>query len=833
MKKLLKTAAVPCALLAAALLAPPASAADPGSLTVHLDQPGIPLSPTFYGLMTEEINHSYDGGLYAELIQNRIFKDGPSGRRRRNQQPPADASAIPHWSLVASDGAKASIALDTSTPVTPALTTSLRLDITALNPGQRAGVANDGFWGIPAQPNTHYTASFFAKASPGFTGPLTLTIEPDNGGAPLASATIPQLSTHWQQYSVPLTTGQLTPSANNHFVISAASKGSVWFNLVSLFPPTFNDRPNGTRIDIMQKLAGLNPSFLRLPGGNYLEGNTIAERFNWKTTIGPLDQRPGHQCPWGYRSSDGLGLLEFLEWCEDLKVQPVLAVYAGYSLQQQRVPVGEALKPFVQDALDEIEYVTGDASTRWGAERIKDGHPAPFPLTYVEIGNEDFFDNAHTYDARFSQFFDAIKAKYPKLQLISSAPNLVHSRKPDVVDDHTYESPTAMMRGAHRHDHIDRNGPKIFMGEWASQDGNPTPTMNAALGDAAFLTGMEHNADVVIMQCYAPLFVNINRGASQWGTNLIGYNALSSFGSPSYYAQQMFAQNHGDRVMPVDVVPQAAQNASAPKPHGGIGVGTWLTDAEYKDITVTSDGKTLYQSDFSHPPADWKPGNGNWHVDNGALHQSNIAENCRDLLGDDAWTDYTLTLKARKLAGNEGFLILFHARDNDNYVWWNIGGWGNTRTALEKAEHASHGEFGPSNESHIDTNRWYDIRVELKGDSIKGYIDNKLVTEAIDSSVTPGPIFASANKVDATGDVILKVVNTFDSPQQLQINLPGVKSVAKEAASQVLTGNLSDVNSIDNPENIIPHDAPISDAAPQFTHEFPPRSVTIIRLKTQ
>ncbi len=426
----------------------------------------------------------------------------------------------------------------------------------------------------------------------------------------------------------------------------------------------------------MQKLADLHPSFLRLPGGNYLEGDTIPERFNWKTTIGPLEQRPGHQCPWGYRSSDGLGLLEFLDWCEDLHIDPVLAVYGGYSLQQQRVPAGEQLQPYVQDALDEIEYVTGDKSTRWGGERAKNGHPEPFKLTYVEIGNEDNFDNQHTYDRRYAQFFDAIKAKYPNLQLIASAPNLVHSRRPDVVDDHSYQSPHQMEIDAHRHDRISRTGPKIFMGEWASQDGNPTPTMNSALGDAAFLTGLERNADVVVMQCYAPLLVNVNPGGSEWGTNLIGYNALSSFGSPSYYAQKMFAENRGDHVMPVEVVPQTAM-ASAPKHHGGIGVGTWATTAEYKDIQVTSGDKVVYHSDFSKGADNWKPGNGDWSEAGGALRQSSMKTDCRDIGGDDSWTDYSYTLKARKISGNEGFLILFHVQDNDNYIWWNVGGWGN------------------------------------------------------------------------------------------------------------------------------------------------------------
>ncbi len=240
--------------------------ADTATLSVDVDKPGIRISPMLYGLMTEEINHSYDGGLYAELIQNRIFKD-PTVKGRPN---------MPHWSVV-NNGR---IALDDTNPVnTVALTTSLRLDIPTLANGQRAGVSNDGFWGIPALPNTRYTASFYARANETFSGPLTLSIETNNDSTVLASATVPAITTSWKQYTVTLETKDLTPSATNHFVISATSPGSVWFNLVSLFPPTYNDRPNGNRIDLMQKLADMHPAFLRLPGGNYLEGDHVAQRL--------------------------------------------------------------------------------------------------------------------------------------------------------------------------------------------------------------------------------------------------------------------------------------------------------------------------------------------------------------------------------------------------------------------------------------------------------------------------------------------------------------------------------------------------------------------------
>jgi alpha-N-arabinofuranosidase len=297
----------------------------------------------------------------------------------------------------------------------------------------------------------------------------------------------------------------------------------------------------------MEKLAAMRPAFLRLPGGNYLEGDHIPDRFDFKKTIGPLVDRPTHPSPWRYRSSDGMGLLEFLEWCEDLKMEPLLAVYAGYSLQQEHVDPGPALEPFVKDALDEIEYVMGDANTKWGAERAKDGHRAPFPLHYVEIGNEDWFDKSGSYDGRFAQFFKAIREKYPDLQLIATTP--VKSVKPDVLDEHFYMSAEKSFSDVGHYDKYDRSGPKIFVGEWATREGEPTPNLQSALGDAVWLTGLERNSDLVIMECYAPLFVNVNAGGMQWASDLIGYDALSSYGSPSYWTQVMFAAHTGTEVV--------------------------------------------------------------------------------------------------------------------------------------------------------------------------------------------------------------------------------------------------------------------------------------------
>jgi alpha-N-arabinofuranosidase len=523
--------AVTAAFLAALVLSLPLSAQAP-SFTIQVDHPIATVSPTLYGLMTEEINYSYDGGIYAELVRDRAIGRG--------------FGSLNHWPIVARGDAQVNISSDESSGPSTTLTRSLKVAVTAASPDAPAGIENDGYWGIPARPHATYSGSFYAKTdTPGI--PVTVALQNDQTGVVAASATVTGLTGDWKQFSYTLKTGDAPVSSNNHLILTVTKPSTVWFNLISLFPPTYHARPNGNRPDIMEKLAAMQPKFLRLPGGNYLEGEHIADRFDWKKTIGPWVDRPTHPSPWRYRSSDGMGLLEFLEWCEDLKMEPVLAVYAGYSLAQDHVDPGPALEPYVQDALDEIEYVTGGADTKWGAERIKDGHPAPFPLHYIEVGNEDQFDRSHSYDGRFAQFYHAIKQRYPDLQVIATTP--VKGVTPDVLDEHFYMSAEESFSQAHHYDDADRKGPKIFVGEWATREGDPTPNLEAALADAAWLTGLERNSDLIIMESYAPLFVNVNPGGMQWATDLIGYNALTSYGSPSYWTQVMFSTHLGTEVV--------------------------------------------------------------------------------------------------------------------------------------------------------------------------------------------------------------------------------------------------------------------------------------------
>jgi alpha-N-arabinofuranosidase len=546
-----KTFARSAALAAFAVLATTLihAQAPPVTLTIHANQPISKVSPTLYGLMTEEINYSYDGGLYAEMVRNRTFS--------------GDWSGIQHWYLVEDGNSQAAIKPDRQTGPSEALKSSLCIDVKQADVHNPAGVLNEGWWGMPLRPDTTYQGSLYAKAASADLGPVTVNLVNNESGKAVATAQLSAITADWKQYQFTLKTGAIEPSAANHLRITVGHAGTLWLNLVSLFPPTYHDRVNGNRVDLMEKLAAMHPAFLRFPGGNYLEGDHIGERYQWKKTIGPMVDRPTHPSPWNYHSSDGLGLLEFLEWCEDLNMQPVLAVYAGYSMAQEHVNPGADLDSYVQDALDEIEYVTGSADTKWGAIRAQNGHPEPFKLNYVEIGNEDWFDKSNSYDGRYTQFYKAIKAKYPALQLIATAP--VKSVKPDVLDEHYYvratqffheathydppSSASAPRWDAGRYDKADRNGPKIFVGEWATREGAPTPNFGSALGDAAWMTGLERNSDIVIMAAYAPLLVNVNPGGMQWETDLIGYDAMRSYGSPSYYAQVMFSKYLGDETL--------------------------------------------------------------------------------------------------------------------------------------------------------------------------------------------------------------------------------------------------------------------------------------------
>jgi alpha-L-arabinofuranosidase len=770
--------------------------AQAATITVDVAKPGVKVSPLLYGIFFEEINRAGDGGIYAEMLQNRSFEDAP----------------VPlGWTIVKGDGR---MTLDKSQPLNANNPTSLRLD-------GKVSVANNGFKGAPykyeeepgkwmpafekgakempngvaVQKGKDYQLSLYARGQ----GPVTVTLEKQDGTA-LASHEVGGIGTEWKKFDVTLTPGATEPNAR----LVITSTGTVWLDMVSLMP-----KGEIFRADLLKMLADMKPAFLRFPGGCWVEGEQMRFAYRWKKTIGDVAERPGLWNRWGYYSTDGLGMYEYLLLCEALKAEPLFVINCGMS-HKEVVPL-DKMDEYIQDALDAIEYCNGPVDSKWGALRAKAGHPAPFNLKYMEIGNEH---GGQAYQDRYPLFHDAIKKRYPDMHLILDYVPC-KTRSSEIVDEHYYNSPEFFMRNADRYDKYDRAAHKVYIGEYAVTHGSGLGNLRGAIGEAAFMTGMERNGDVVVMGSYAPLFEHV--GWKHWNPNAILFDAARSYATPSWHVQTLFGRNRAEVVLPTTV---SAPGMDSTETRGGfVGVGAWNTQVEYKDIKVTQGDKVLLQGRKG-----WSFESGNWAWDGDVLRQSGKGEDLRAYAGRKDWKDYTITLKARKLGGAEGFLVIFAAPDKRGKSWWNIGGWGNSAHSLEirDVEH----ERVPG---RIETGRWYDLKVELEGQAIRCYLDGKLVHEVTAQGVKS--MYAVAGR--AGNDVILKVVNAAGVPAETTINLQGGAKLDATAAATVLTSaSGDDENSFDEPVKVAPKDMTIPGIAPSFHHTFPAHSVTVLRVKT-
>ncbi len=797
--------AVLASLCALVLTAGTPCGVEAASITVQADQPGIKVSPMLYGIFFEEINCAGDGGLYAELVRNRSFED-------------SDKPLF--WELETKNGAQGEMSVVDSASGEAYNLRALQVKIQAAN-GGTVSVVNSGYWGIAVKAGDTYNGSLRAKGGDGFAGPLTVSLQ-NAAGTVLASKQISKVGAGWQEFNFTLV--PTADEASAHLVVSASQSGVVNLDMVSLFPAkTFKGRKNGLRLDLAEKLQGLKPAFVRFPGGCWVEGDRMNLAYRWKETIGPLSNRRTQHNIWQYESTHGLGYHEYLQLCEDLKAEPLFVVNVGMS-HKENVPMAE-LAEYVQDALDAIEYANGPVTSQWGSLRARHGHPKPFNLRYLEIGNEN---GGPAYHERYARFYDAIKAKYPSLNLIANVWGGTPTNRPaEILDEHYYSNPNFFIQNANKYDSYRRTGPKVYVGEYAVTERCGQGNLMGAIGEAAFMTGMERNSDVVIMSSYAPLFANVNY--KKWNPDLINFDSSRSYGIPSYYVQKMFADNRGDRVLPTIV--EAVDFISKPgATKGGIGLATWDTQAEYKDIKVEQDGKVLFAEDFSSGAAKWNVRRGDWKVVDGAYRQSGEGSDQRTIVGDASWTDYTFTCKARKISGAEGFMVLFHAIDDSHWSWWNVGGWGNTQHAIERAEDGGKYLVGKATSGSVDTGRWYDLKVELKGSRIRCYLDGKLIHDLEPKDEHIKPLQVVAGTAPGKKEVILKVVNVSGEAQTTDINLRGVKGVGAKAALSVLSGEPKDENTLENPTKVATVQKTIDIASPQFSHTFPAYSVSVIRV---
>jgi alpha-L-arabinofuranosidase len=772
-----------------------ASAAT-AKVSVAVDKPGHKVAPTLWGIFFEDINLSADGGIYPELVRNRSFEDGEKPE---------------FWQFANIGDAHGEATIDSSRPLNPLNKRSLRIKLDGT-----FRLENAGYYGMGVKAGELYTLRL-ALHGENVTGTLFAKLI-SSDGKELATGDFKNIGGSWEYRSI-----ELSPSATDakaNLQLTTSGNGTLFLDMVSLMPKR-TWKNNGLRPDLAEAIHALRPSFLRFPGGCWVEGEDMAHMYNWKKTIGNVDARTPLWNIWQYNATHGLGYHEYLQLAEGLGAEPLFCINVGMS-HREIVPMDQ-MGQWVQDALDAIEYANGPTNSFWGGLRAKNGHPAPFNLKFLEIGNEN---GTSAYNDRWTLFYNAIKAKYPHVQLVANLwqGNVPRDPKPDLIDEHYYNTPEFFMRQANRYDNYDRNGPKIFVGEYAVTRNGGQGNLRAAIGEAAFMTGMERNSDIVAMAAYAPLFCNANH--KRWPVNLINFDSSRWYGLPGYYVQKLFSEHRGDVVLPTTV---EAGTVSEQPPTGCIGVGTWNTAAEFKDIKVTApDGKVLLTSDFSNNTDGWKLlGDGaRWSVQDGALRQTAEREFIRALAGDKSWTDYTIGLKARKISGREGFLILFHINDNEDRNWWNIAGWNNTQHAIEL------GDTLDGKRGSVETGRWYDIKVEVNGHSVRCSLDGRVIHDLKNPPATTQRLFASATRDDKSNEIILKVVNAAAEPTETEVNLAGISQVAGDAQLIVLTSaDPRDENTLDDPFKVSPRTQTLKLAGPKFTRTFPGNSLTVIRAK--
>ena len=823
--------------LMALMLATTGAQAQP-VVTVDSEHLGAKVSPRLYGIFFEEINHAGDGGLYAELVQKRSFED--------DERQPA------HWTALGG----AQVSLTTENMLNDRQAHALQLTLS----GAGQGILNEGYWGMNIRQQTSYTFSMWVKAAASYKGELTVALTGADG-RDLGKTVVPLKlkAGRWMQVKDVLVKATAS-DPEGQLSLTFSQPGTLALDVVSLFPPTYKGRPNGCRIDLAELLEALHPKFMRFPGGCYVEGQTtprnkLHNRFEWKNTIGPIEQRPGHlSVNWGYNITDGFGYHEMLQLSEDLGAEPLFVVNVG--LGHGWLQPYDQLEEYIQEALDAIEYANGDAkTTKWGALRAQNGHPEPFGLRLLEVGNENanfYFDSnrdqSDHYFERYIQFYRAIKEKYPEVEVIGNVeswgtdePSWRSQHPVDILDEHYYRSPSWFEKNFNKYDSYSRQGPKIYIGEYAVTQGyGVNGHLTAALGEAIYMQGLERNSDIVVMGSYAPIFVNEHNPA--WRPDMIRFNASESFGTPSYHVQEIMANNIGTRIVPVSV----SGNSLPPTIGHRMGFTTWGTKAEFRDLQVIGpDGRVLLKDDFATagaPSSNWQAYGGEtdgrrrtqseWVVEDGVLKQQNQRAEGSVLLNTTQLpNEYTIHVQARRMEGNEGFIIVFGAEDDENLIWWNLGGWGNSQHAIEHMADGGKNTIG-ANRGHLEEGRWYDVEVQVRDATARCRLDGELVHEF--TLPERQSLYANATLDEKSRELIVKLVNPTSAAQTAHINL-GYEAAGDARLIILASDKGSDENSMRQQLNVSPVEylARVDEGATSLDYPVPPFSLNILRVKVK
>lgn len=841
------------------------------------------ISDMLYGIFFEDINFAADGGLYAEKVINRSFEYGEL----------AADDELHGWSKVG----EPLLEVKKGDKVGGLNENNTNYLVITNTTAEKAGVQNKGFLeGMAIEKDEKYYFSVYAKDLKGGQANITVNLVAD--GAVAAIGEIADIGTEWQKYELELES-EITATSKVYLqVLTDCSKVAV--DMVSLFPETY--KGHGMRMDLATKLAELEPSFLRFPGGCIIEGYDAETAYNWKDSIGvgedglPLEFNGKYgdvaarsyginlwtdiaatEDPLPCYMSYGLGFFEYFRLAEDIGAIGLPVLNCGlYCQMRGRGPV-EMYTPefeqYLQDMVDLVEFCRGDETTTWGKVRASLGHPEPFELKYIGIGNEN---ENEVYFERYEAFlerFNEEKAKNPELyeglELIysSGASEATHSENyiksyenayeyindkgitideyAGATDHHYYNDPSWFLSNT---DYYDEKNYKrateemldtgyggainVFLGEYAARSNR----LEAALAEGAYMTGLERNGDIVKMAAYAPLFGNLT--ATHWSPNLIWFNNHLSTGSISYYMQKLFSTNAGTTLLGTEF--DGAQLPVSDS-KGRIGVGTWYTSAEFDNVKIVNNktGKTISKDSFNPGSYWWSwtdTTSGEWEIDGGKLVQKStwMADNHRGAVtffGDTEWSDYTYTVEATKLDGSEGFIIPFAAQDKDNYWFWNIGGWGNTVSCLQEIENGiKTGRVpGTVKDFSVETGKTYEIKIVVSGTNAKGYIDGELMFDKELESAAKSECYQVVS-TDESGDVIIKLVNVTDSARSVAIDLSGLQVSSTAKVYQVAGDSLNNDNILGEEEDCIMEEFTVEGISDKFNYTVPQYSATVIRV---
>ena len=812
--------------------------AQNASITADFALTQTEVSKNLFGIFYEDINYAADGGLYGEMVQNRSFEAAAGGfpfsLGWKDHINIFKETSFGHLEKASKDG------LNENNP------TYVRFF--AKEAGD--GFSNAGYGGMFFEGGKTYSGSVYLRSSE--VKSLMVTIGDES------KTVISGITNEWKKFDFALTSTITTRTGSLAFYADTA--GVIDVDFVSLFTADiYKNEPNGLRKDLAEMIENMHPAFVRFPGGCIVHGHKLNDRYQWKNTIGKVEERKENINFWSnpstpYMQSYGLGFYEYFRFCEDIGAEPIPVLSCGMSHDGEISSINE-YKQYAEDALDLIEYATGAAKSKWGKKRAEAGHPEPFKLNYIAIGNEDW---GQDYFERYKYIASAITKKYPNIKPIISSgwtykgeawfntwkqirtwqQNKKTSKIAGLVDEHYYNPYAWFLTNVKRYDDKDffkrgKKEPKVFIGEYASWVDGRRNNLFAALTEAAFMTGIERNGDIVEIASYAPLFAR--EGFVQWAPDAIWFNNSQVYGTPNYYVQSLFMNHKCDYTVQSELL-QPISSAEKKFIGGTVALGSWATNVEFKDIKVTNDdtNQILYTSQGETNLESFKSENrlGEWNIENGVIVQKSNATPAFMALDNEAdienVSNYTLELKAKKTSGAEGFLISFGVKGNSVY-WWNLGGWGNKQNAIEKGEirgGKSQYDFKPYS---LESGKWYNIKIVVHGENVKCYLEGKLLQEMNDV-LNYEPLYSHVGRTK-DGKVIIKIVNVSEKEVSVDINLKNAPRLAPNAKVTIMTGEKEAENTFASPKNISPIEKSFEGVSSTFTYPAPAYSISILEIE--